>query len=87
MMALGVATRGPRSLHCDLDDWDFNPQLTEGACPICGWAPAGALVPPPAWIQALGRVQWDFVMLILLAAVLVTFGVLVAQSAHIFGGH
>lgn len=85
-MALAVLASRARIFHCDLDNWDFDARLTDGVCPICGWAPDGALPPVPAWLQQLRRVQWDFVGLVLLAAFLLVMGVLVAQAAHLFGG-
>jgi hypothetical protein len=83
-MAVGIlpASRA-RVFHCELDDWDFDARLTDGVCPICGWAPEGGTVPDPAWVLLLRRVQWDFVGLLVLAAVLIVLGVLVAQAAHI----
>ncbi|HEY8740865.1 MAG TPA: hypothetical protein VIN56_09770 [Candidatus Dormibacteraeota bacterium] len=86
-MAIGVLTGKARVFHCELDDWDFDAGLTDGVCPICGWAPEGGLQPLPEWMQRLQQVQWDFVGLLVLAAFLVISGILVAQAAHIFRGH
>lgn len=86
-MALTILPGRARVFHCELDDWDFDARLTDGVCPICGWAPEGALQPLPPWAQQLQRIQWDFVGLLILAAFLLVMGILVAQAAHVFGGH
>jgi hypothetical protein len=69
-------------VHCDLDDWDFDPRYTSGECPICGWRPPeGTVAEQPKWLTWLDRVQWDFVGLIGLAALLLVLGFLVGSAA------
>ena len=40
--------------HCPIDDWDFAPQYTDGACPICGWRPEGMEFTTPL----AARIDW-----------------------------
>lgn len=76
------ALRASGRVHCDLDDWDFDPRYTEGSCPICGWRPPeGTVAEQPRWLTALDRVQWDFVGLIVLAVALLLLGFLVGSAA------
>jgi hypothetical protein len=54
---------------CPTDSWAFTPLYTDGACPLCGWAPEGYVhTPPPltpyvrywsamGWIAALSVVM------------------------------
>jgi hypothetical protein len=83
MSAVAEARQAPRKIHCDLDDWDFDPQYTGGACPICGWAPEGALKPKPAWQVRLEALPWDLIFLVVLAVVLIVLGVIVGINAKI----
>jgi len=78
-----VVRSRPGRLHCDLDNWDFDPRYTDGVCPICGWKPDYRADPLPAWEQALVGLPWDLVSLAILALVLVAIGIIVALSAHI----
>jgi len=86
MTTLPQALPKPQSVsraHCDLDNWDFDPRYTEGACPICGWVPPGPTRAAPVWETRLAKVPWDLVLLGILAIVLVALGVLVGIAAHI----
>jgi hypothetical protein len=78
-----LTTRPVGRLHCDLDDWDFDPRYTDGACPICGWRPDYEAVPRPAWLETLDRVPWDYVSLGVVFCVLAALGVIVGLAAHI----
>jgi hypothetical protein len=40
---LGERGSGETVAHCPVDDWDFRPLYTDGVCPLCGWAPEGAV--------------------------------------------
>ncbi|HEV3232709.1 MAG TPA: hypothetical protein VG245_10700 [Candidatus Dormibacteraeota bacterium] len=72
----------PTKAHCQLDNWDFDPRYTDGACPICGWRPAGARTTArPSWLAWADRVEWDLVGLVALFVVLLVMGVLVGQAA------
>jgi hypothetical protein len=82
-----IAALQPRKvsrLHCEVDDWDFDPRYTAGECPICGWRPnAGPAKALPAWRKRLDQVPWDLIGLGMLFVVLVTLGVFVAMAAKI----
>ncbi|MGI8609560.1 MAG: hypothetical protein ACR2MY_10100 [Candidatus Dormibacteria bacterium] len=69
--------------HCTTDNWDFRPLYTDGRCPICNWQPEGWPLPAPPWALALERMQWDFVGLFGLLAVLVVLGYLMAVGTGI----
>ena len=76
--------RPPRTVHCELDNWDFDPRYTAGACPICGWKPDSALLPAaPIWMQQLRDTEWDVVALMVLAFLLLVMGVYVGRAAGI----
>ncbi len=49
-------------VHCDADDWDYDPRYTEGSCPICRQGPPGAPA-APRWLLMSRRVAWDLVFL------------------------
>ncbi len=66
--------------YCELDRWSFDSRYTDGRCPICGWAPAGAPT-APAWLQVARRVDWELFGLASLAILLVVLGLIVAQAA------
>jgi hypothetical protein len=71
-------------VHCDLDDWDFDPRYTDGKCPICGWAPeGGAALVKPRWQAELEALPWDIIALGVLAVVLIVLGVWVGLAAGI----
>jgi hypothetical protein len=71
-------------VHCDLDDWDFDPRYTEGRCPVCGWRPEGvAATPRPEWLAWTERVEWDIVGLIVLAIAFLILAVIVGRAAGI----
>lgn len=73
--------RAPRRrVHCEVDDWTFDPRYTQGRCPICGWVPEGAPA-APRWLALVNRVDWDVVGLFLLADVLVLLALIVAHAA------
>ena len=66
--------------YCELDKWSFDPRYTDGRCPICGWTPPGAPA-APAWLAVARKFEWELTGLVLLLAVLVILGVLVARAA------
>lgn len=70
-------------IHCDLDDWDFDPRYTGGACPICGWTPPGAIRGKTALMSRLERIPLDYIALGLLGFVLVVLGVMVLIAAGV----
>ena len=67
-------------VYCELDRWSFDPRYTNGRCPICGWAPAGAPT-APFWLQVARRVDWELFALAGLAVLLVVLGLIVAQAS------
>jgi hypothetical protein len=69
--------------RCEVDDWEFDARYTDGACPICGWKPAGAPA-APLWLALVRRVDWELVGLLALFAFLVFWGVIVIKAAHLF---
>jgi len=72
-----------KKAHCEVDDWDFDPRLTDGVCPICGWRPELAAVAQPHWIASVERVPWDLVLLFVVFVGLTVMGVIVGLAAHI----
>ena len=68
-------------LHCELDDWWFDPRYTGGVCPICGWKPEDAAYPAPLWLRIYRRLDWELIGLVAMVAVLVFVGWEVARSA------
>ena len=72
--------RAPLRAYCELDKWSFDPRYTEGRCPICGWTPPGAPT-APAWLAVARKLEWELTGLVLLLAVLVILGVVVARAA------
>ncbi len=70
-----------RTLHCAVDDWDFDPRYTDGVCPICGWGPGPK--PLSSFEVMVRRVPWDYVLLAFLAIVLVVIGVMVGRAANV----
>ncbi|MEA2645753.1 MAG: hypothetical protein QOE92_836 [Chloroflexota bacterium] len=83
MAVVSRASRTKEVAHCRLDDWDFDPSITDGACPICGWVADGYPKVKPRWRQVAETIEWEYVGLLVLFAVLVCLGVLVAQAAGI----
>jgi hypothetical protein len=81
-----IAPRRRSRVHCEVDDWTFDPRYTQGRCPICGWAPEGA-PSAPRWIALVNRLDWDILGLFLLADVLVLLGLIVAHAAGILPTH
>lgn len=67
-------------VHCGVDDWDFDPRYTDGACPICG-AAAEDVAALPRWLRVSRRVPWDVVGLLALFFVCVVLGKLALQAA------
>ena len=67
-------------VHCELDDWDYDPRYTEGACPICGTHPDGAPL-APLWLLLSRRVPWDMVFLGVLAVLLVVMAAVVIGAS------
>ena len=86
-MAVADRLRAPSApavrAHCDLDNWDFDPTLTDGVCPICGWRPPVKMPAPSALAAAASRVPWDLVFLGVLAVVLLVLAVIVGLAAHV----
>ena len=83
-MIAALQQRPAQRIHCGVDDWDFDPRYTDGACPICGWKPEqGEVTPLPAWRQQLARVPWDYVGLAVLFVALLGLGIFVAIAAKI----
>lgn len=75
--------RSPREsnrAYCELDKWSFDPRYTNGRCPICGWAPAGAPT-APVWLMVARKVDWQLFGLFALAILLVVLGLMVAQAS------
>lgn len=70
-----------RTLHCAVDNWDFDPRFTDGVCPICGWGPGPK--PPTSFEVLIRQVPWDYVLLAFLAIVLVVIGVIVGRAANV----
>jgi hypothetical protein len=70
-------------LHCPVDDWTFDARVTEGRCPICGWAPDGVVVEAPEWVRFMRWVDWDIVGLVSLIVVAIILGVIVSRSVHL----
>jgi len=71
--------RQPSRYFCELDRWSFNSRYTNGRCPICGWAPAGAPT-APGWMMAGRRMDWQIFGLLALAILLLLVGLIVAQA-------
>ncbi|GAC1331320.1 MAG: hypothetical protein NVSMB17_09370 [Candidatus Dormibacteria bacterium] len=80
---LNIGELTTATAHCATDDWEFHPHYTEGRCPICGWQGQGWPKPVPPWAVALEHVQWDFVGLFVLSAVLLSLGILMARATGI----
>jgi hypothetical protein len=81
-----IGGRRRSRVHCEVDDWTFDPRYTQGRCPICGWVPEGAPV-APRWLALVNRLDWDMLGLFLLADVLVLLGLIVAHAAGILPTH
>src|SRR5689334_18483745 len=81
-----IARRRRTRVHCDLDDWTFDPRYTQGRCPICGWVPEDAPA-APRWLALVNRLDWDLLGLFLLADVLVLLGLVVAHAAGLLPTH
>jgi hypothetical protein len=77
-----IKPRPPERVHCETDDWTFDPRYTQGRCPICGWTPKG-VASAPRWLALVNRLDWDILGLLLLADVLVLFGLIVAHASGI----
>jgi len=69
-----------RVAYCEQDKWQFDPRYTQGQCPICGWAPAGA-PSAPRWLALANRVDWELLALFLFADALIVLGLVVAHGA------
>jgi hypothetical protein len=80
---LRTAAPGKR-VYCQVDNWFFDPRYTDGACPICGWAPPSALIKAePAWLLRVRTLPWDLIALGVLFVGLVIAGVFVGMAAGI----
>lgn len=82
-MTVAVSPAPINTAHCELDDWEFDPRYTDGACPICGWQAEGVLKPKPDWLVQLEALPWDLISLGVLGAVLLVLAVIVAINGHI----
>lgn len=71
------------AVRCELDQWDFDPRYTEGACPICGERVEIA-DPAPRWLMLSRRVPWDVVFLFTLFFVLSIAAQVVIQAAGLW---
>jgi hypothetical protein len=80
---LSKAVSTSKKVHCDLDDWDFDPRYTRGACPICGWRPEAEAKAEATWMTQVRELPWDLIFLVGLFVILLVAGVLVARAAGI----
>src|SRR5438132_884950 len=71
--------RQPSRYFCELDRWSFDARYTNGRCPICGWAPAGAPT-APGWLMAGRRMDWQVLGLLALAIMLLLVWLIVDLS-------
>ena len=76
----------PARVHCEKDDWTFDPRYTNGKCPICGWQPEGA-PSVPRWLALVNRADWEMVGLFALVDLLFLMGLVVAHAAGLITGH
>ena len=61
---------------CPIDNWEFAPQYTDGACPLCGWRPPGRPVTAPL----AARLDWFWPSVVFLAVVSVVMAILVIAA-------
>lgn len=61
---------------CPVDHWEFKPLYTEGACPLCGWAPPAFTYRPPL----LHRLEWFWVGLASMALVSIVMLIVVLNA-------
>jgi len=72
-------TLGPHDhVVCPIDDLEFRPYYTDGACPICGWRPDEA-VGRPWWLDA-DPVLVAFVVAAVVAALMVVIVIAAYRS-------
>jgi hypothetical protein len=77
--ASGLPELGPSdTVRCPVDDLDFRPYYTDGACPICGWVPTNLTIATP-WTH---RADWALVAFIALVIVSITMVVIVLSAAY-----
>jgi hypothetical protein len=78
-------TRPPTGkAYCRLDDWEFDPRYTGGACPICGWRPEEAEgAAQDGTPSVLRRVPVDLIALAAVLVILLALGVVVGIAARI----
>jgi len=88
-----ITLRLPKALHreqtkramsgrayCEADKWSFDSRYTQGVCPICGWAPAGAPT-APRWLKLANRMDWEMFGLFIFFDLLVAAGLWLAHAA------
>lgn len=63
--------------HCEFDDWEFSPRYTDGACPLCGWSPAGVTLEP----SLIERIDWFMVMVVVVVLTSIVMGILVVHAS------
>jgi hypothetical protein len=69
-----VPKLGPdATVTCPIDELEFRPYYTEGACPICGWVPENSTIAEP-WTH---RADWALVAFIALVVVSIVMLVIV----------
>ena len=75
-----IASRRRTRVHCETDDWTFDPRYTQGRCPICGWVPE-KVPSAPRWLALVNRLDWETFGLVILVDLLVLLGLIVARGA------
>jgi hypothetical protein len=76
--ASALPALGPNDVvRCPIDDLDFRPYFTEGACPICGWVPEDATIAKP-WTH---RADWALIAFIALVIASVVMAAIVLAAA------
>lgn len=66
------------TVRCPIDDIEFRPYYTDGACPICGWRPPGAVVARPWWLRL--DPGWTAFLSLVAAGVLMAILVIVVYA-------
>ena len=60
-------------VRCPVDELDFRPYFTDGACPLCGWRPDDVQVGSP-WTH---RLDWAVAAFAILVAMSVVMAIVV----------
>jgi hypothetical protein len=69
---------GPNdAVRCPIDDLEFRPYFTDGACPICGWRSVGVTIAKP-WTH---RADWALIAFIALVIASVAMAAVVLTAA------